>query len=223
MRSWSHWNSRIACGRSYTGRGNLVRSARCAIRRAALEADLGRDEGRETALLHEAHLDGCRWISINWPCGSSSWYWGDAPGRARRWREMGVDGEVESKKLRVSAAPPRHDPRVSAIIETSTSRLHASNISHSTPTMSTLPRSIAARLLAPALRPSAARVIAPAYRPYSTKDSSEPERQTSTDDAPSAPVNSKSTQIREESASQGMGHAPDYNVAVDYRTSCAPT
>jgi NADH dehydrogenase (ubiquinone) Fe-S protein 4 len=89
--------------------------------------------------------------------------------------------------------------------------------------MSALPRSIGSRLLAPALRPSTVRAIAPAYRPYSTKDSNEPERQTSTDDAPSAPVNSKSTQIREEGAAEGMRHAPDYNVAVDYRTSCAPT
>ena len=71
-------------------------------------------------------------------------------------------------------------------------------------------RSIGPRLLAPALRPSAARTLAPSFRAA-----------VSTKDAPAVPVNTDSTQIREEGAAQGMRHAPDYNVAIDYRTSCA--
>jgi NADH dehydrogenase (ubiquinone) Fe-S protein 4 len=71
-------------------------------------------------------------------------------------------------------------------------------------------RSIGPRLLAPALRPSAARALAPSYRAY-----------VSTKDAPAVPVDTESTQIRKENAAQGLRHAPDYNVAIDYRTSCA--
>ncbi|KAI8942514.1 NADH:ubiquinone oxidoreductase 21kD subunit [Plenodomus lindquistii] len=82
--------------------------------------------------------------------------------------------------------------------------------------MSALPRTIGSRLLAPALRPSTARVVAPAYRSYATK---EPESKTSSSDAPNAPVNTQSTQIREESAAEGMSHKPDYNAVIDYRTS----
>lgn len=79
------------------------------------------------------------------------------------------------------------------------------------PAMSSLPRSIGARLLAPALRPSvsaASRATAPRMRPYAT------------DDAPAVPLQSDSTQIREQDAAAGMRHQPDYNVAIDYRTSC---
>ena len=86
--------------------------------------------------------------------------------------------------------------------------------------MSALPRSIRSRLLTPALRPSAARAIAPKYRTYATNDaSSEPQRQSSSEDAPAVKLNSESTQIREENAAEGMRHQPDYNVAIDYRTS----
>jgi hypothetical protein len=84
-------------------------------------------------------------------------------------------------------------------------------------TMSALPRSIGSRLLAPALRPSAVRAIAPQYRSYSTP---EPERKTTSDEAPAVKVKSDSTQIRKEGAAEGMRHQPDYNVAIDYRTSC---
>jgi NADH dehydrogenase (ubiquinone) Fe-S protein 4 len=72
-----------------------------------------------------------------------------------------------------------------------------------------------AKLLAPALRPSSARAIAPKSRTYAT----EPKPQASTKDAPAVPLTSDSTQIREENAAEGMRHQPDYNVAVDYRTS----
>lgn len=88
-------------------------------------------------------------------------------------------------------------------------------LTYTTSTMSTLPRSIGSRILVTALRPSAARAIAPQSRTYSTKPES------SIEDAPAVPLKSDSTQIREEGASAGMAHAPDYNVAVDYRTSCA--
>jgi hypothetical protein len=82
------------------------------------------------------------------------------------------------------------------------------------PAMSALPRSIRSRVLAPALRPAAARALAPRYRAYATKPETTPE------DAPAVKLTSESTQIREESASEGMRHQPDYNVAIDYRTSC---
>jgi NADH dehydrogenase (ubiquinone) Fe-S protein 4 len=82
--------------------------------------------------------------------------------------------------------------------------------------MSALPRSIRAKLLAPALRPSSARAVAPYHRTYATN---EPAPQVNTEDAPAVPLKSDSTQIREESAAEGIRHQPDYNVAVDYRTS----
>jgi|TARA_R110002003_G_scaffold595_13_gene20809 NADH dehydrogenase (ubiquinone) Fe-S protein 4 len=82
--------------------------------------------------------------------------------------------------------------------------------------MSALPRSIASRALTPALRPAAARAIAPRYRAYGT----EPDSKTSSEDAPAVPLKGDSTQIREEGAAEGIRHQPDYNVAVDYRTSC---
>jgi NADH dehydrogenase (ubiquinone) Fe-S protein 4 len=78
--------------------------------------------------------------------------------------------------------------------------------------MSALPRSIGYKVLAPALRPSAARALAPRYRTYATKD-------TTPEDAPAVKLTSDSTQIREEGAAEGMRHQPDYNVAIDYRTS----
>lgn len=66
------------------------------------ETNLGGDQGRETALLDEAHLDGCRprSISINWPHAR-----GDARSVRRtwadkitgwRWRAEGEVGEEES-------------------------------------------------------------------------------------------------------------------------------
>jgi NADH dehydrogenase (ubiquinone) Fe-S protein 4 len=86
--------------------------------------------------------------------------------------------------------------------------------------MSALPRTIGSRFLAPALRPSATRAIAPTYRTYATNEPTPHGHKTTTEDAPAVKLNSDSTQIREESASEGMRHQPDYNVAVDYRTSC---
>jgi NADH dehydrogenase (ubiquinone) Fe-S protein 4 len=86
--------------------------------------------------------------------------------------------------------------------------------------MSALPRTIGSRFLAPALRPSATRVIAPTYRTYATNEPTPHEHKVSPDDAPAVKLNSDSTQIREEGASAGMSRKPDYNVAVDYRSSC---
>ena len=92
----------------------------------------------------------------------------------------------------------------------------------STPAMSALPTSFRLQLLAPVLRPHAARAIAPIYRAYSTNEPEAPhQHKTTSEDAPAVPLTSDSTQIRDEGASAGMAHAPDYNVAVDYRTSCA--
>ncbi|KAJ4341305.1 ndufs4 NADH dehydrogenase Fe-S protein subunit [Ascochyta clinopodiicola] len=85
--------------------------------------------------------------------------------------------------------------------------------------MSSLPRSIGSRLLAPALRPSVTRSLAPAYRTYATNEDTPHHHKTTPEDAPAVKLTSDSTQIRKESAAEGMRHAPDYNVAVDYRTS----
>ncbi len=78
--------------------------------------------------------------------------------------------------------------------------------------MTALRRSMGSRLLATALRPSATTLLACRARTYATSDAS---------DAPAVPSSSESTQIREQSAAEGMRHQPDYNVAVDYRTSYA--
>ncbi|KAF1839521.1 hypothetical protein BDW02DRAFT_585178 [Decorospora gaudefroyi] len=78
---------------------------------------------------------------------------------------------------------------------------------------------IASTLLASVLRPSATRLSAPAYRTYATNEPKPHERKTSSEDAPAVKLTSESTQIREEGAAEGMRHQPDYNVAVDYRTS----
>jgi NADH dehydrogenase (ubiquinone) Fe-S protein 4 len=86
--------------------------------------------------------------------------------------------------------------------------------------MSALPRTIGSRLLAPALRPSATRAITPSVRAYATNEPAPKGRKTSSEDAPAVKLNSESTQIREENAAEGMRHKPDYNVAIDYRTSC---
>lgn len=85
--------------------------------------------------------------------------------------------------------------------------------------MSALPRSIGSRLLPATLRPSAARAIAPRSRTYATKEA---ESKTGSDDAPAVNL-TESTQIRQENAREAVRHQPDYNVAVDYRTSYVPT
>ncbi|KAL6710283.1 ndufs4 NADH dehydrogenase Fe-S protein subunit [Coniothyrium glycines] len=86
--------------------------------------------------------------------------------------------------------------------------------------MSALPKSAGSRLLVPALRPSAARAIAPRYRSYvSTPSTTESERKTTSEDAPAVGLKSDSTQISEQNAAERMRHQPDYNVAIDYRTS----
>jgi hypothetical protein len=126
---------------------------------------------------------------------------------------MGVDGEVVQEAASFCRRPPstadpsftHHRRRIAA-----TSTVGFPN---TPPAMSALPRSIGSKVLAPALRPSAARALAPRYRAYATKE-------TTPEDAPAVKVNSESTQIREESAAEGMRNKPDYNVAIDYRTSC---
>lgn len=87
------------------------------------------------------------------------------------------------------------------------------------PTMSALPRSIGSRLLPAAIRPSAPRGIAPKYRAFASTDaSSEVAPKTSSKEAPNAPL-TESAQGRQEGAAEAIRHKPDYNVAVDYRTS----
>ncbi|KAF2273002.1 uncharacterized protein EI97DRAFT_461443 [Westerdykella ornata] len=80
--------------------------------------------------------------------------------------------------------------------------------------MSALCRPISTRLQLAALRPSAARAIVPQHRNYA-RDVQE----TTPEDAPGPRATGDSTQIREQSAAEGMRHQPDYNVAIDYRTS----
>jgi NADH dehydrogenase (ubiquinone) Fe-S protein 4 len=87
-------------------------------------------------------------------------------------------------------------------------------------TMSSLPRTIASRALAPAFRASSLRAAVPSRRAYATNESDMSQRKVTSEDAPAVKLTSDSTQIREESASAGMRHKPDYNVAVDYRSSC---
>ena len=118
---------------------------------------------------------------------------------------------------RIMPAPfAKRPPQLHPIDITDTDAHHIDN----SPTMSALPRSIASRLLVPALRPTAPRAIAPAFRTYSTNEPIPHGHKTSTEDAPAVKLTSDSTQIREEGAAEGMRHQPDYNVAVDYRTSC---
>ncbi|KAF2750514.1 hypothetical protein M011DRAFT_397102 [Sporormia fimetaria CBS 119925] len=84
--------------------------------------------------------------------------------------------------------------------------------------MAALPRSIASRLAPAVLRPSAARAFVPAYRTYAT-NTDDPAPKTSSEDAPVVKQTTDSTQIREQSAAEGTPRKPDYNVAIDYRTS----
>ncbi|KAF2682117.1 hypothetical protein K458DRAFT_370711 [Lentithecium fluviatile CBS 122367] len=85
--------------------------------------------------------------------------------------------------------------------------------------MSALPRSIGSRLLPATLRPSTARAVAPKYRTYASEPSKEVESKTTAGDAPAVNL-TESSQIRQESAKEGnVRHQPDYNVAIDYRTS----
>jgi NADH dehydrogenase (ubiquinone) Fe-S protein 4 len=88
--------------------------------------------------------------------------------------------------------------------------------------MSALSRSIASRLLPVTLRPTATRAAIPKHRTYSSESPTEPPPKTSESDEPAgvgAPFSGDSKQIREEGAGRGVAHKPDYNVAVDYRTS----
>ena len=84
--------------------------------------------------------------------------------------------------------------------------------------MSALQRSIGSRLLPATFRPSVTRAIAPKYRTYADA-SNEPAPKANTNEAPNAPLDHSSVQDREQTAAQGMSHKPDYNVAIDYRTS----
>jgi hypothetical protein len=150
---------------------------------------------------------------------------------------MGVDGEVEQEAAsfcRYRQASMIRAPCPSStwtwtltLTSTSTSRLRCIRRplqprNKNTPlAMSALPRSIGSRLLAPALRPSSvARAVAPTCRLYSTNEPEPHHHKVSSADEPAVPLKSDSTQIREESAAEGMRHQPDYNVAIDYRTSC---
>jgi NADH dehydrogenase (ubiquinone) Fe-S protein 4 len=62
--------------------------------------------------------------------------------------------------------------------------------------------------------------MAPSFRTYSTNEPTPHGHKVSTEDAPAVKLTSDSTQIREQGAAEGMRHKPDYNVAIDCRTSC---
>jgi len=196
---------------AYIGRGDLgTWLASGAI--DSVSTDLGRDQGRETALLDEAHLVGCQSISTNCPA-EVFFGTGDAPG----WQDDGgdgVDGEVEVE-LRDSpdGAKPR-DLRAPSTVDITVAHIcnHA--------TMSILPRTIASRALAPAFRVSSLRAAVPSRRAYATNESEPHQHKVTPEDAPAVKLTTDSTQIREEGASSGMRHQPDYNVAIDYRSSC---
>src|SRR5205814_489038 len=142
----------------------FVSCATCAV---WAETNLGRDKGREGALLDEAHLDGCDSISTNCLLSMPLFGLGNEPGLARRWRDDGVllrSTVVLGKKLRVSAGAAKPHPmiRASSMMDMAMVRDYNHHIARcilsihprrrSTPTMSALPRSIGARLLKPALR-----------------------------------------------------------------------
>jgi len=85
----------------------------------------------------------------------------------------------------------------------------------SSPTMSALQRSIGSRILPAVARASGTRSLATTSR-YHTQD---PSPKAGSGDAP-GPMEGESNMIRTESPRESMAkHQPDYNVAVDYRTS----
>ena len=200
-------------------------SVLAAVRAAGVEAYLGRDQGGEGAALDEAHLDGWGSISINCTVSAGGLGVGRVLGRARRWGSCGWRSTVMVVVMAAASFCERDLPLGAVPRRASTTgRHHHRQLRPSTPAattaMSALHRSIGSRLLAPALRPATARSFAPAYRTYSTNEDVPHQHKTTPEDAPAVPLKSESTQIRKETASQGTPHAPDYNVAVDYRTSC---
>jgi hypothetical protein len=195
-----------------------------AVRAVGVEAYLGGDQGGEGAALDEAHLDGWGSISINCNRPAGGFFVESVLGLARRWVEMEVLGRGGCRDQSQSCCS-RDLPLGAIPGVASTSTIDITNDvddlhSTTTATMSAIPRSIGSRLLAPALRPSATRSLAPAYRTYATNEPTPHQHKTTSEDAPAIPSQSDSTQIRKEGAAEGMRHAPDYNVAVDYRTSC---
>jgi len=92
-------------------------------------------------------------------------------------------------------------------------RHRESTTPHAPPTMSLIHKSIGSRLIATSARRSA--------RPFTTRSrlhADEPTPKASAADPP-AGKDGESSLIRKEGPSEGTAHAPDYNVAVDYRTS----
>jgi hypothetical protein len=195
-----------------------------AVRAVGVEAYLGRDQGGKGAALDEAHLDGWGSISIN--CTGSAG--GFAQGAYLGWQD---DGSRWGRGWVRSSSPHSCEFLAAGIFRLAGAshfpelqhRHHGRRRrpqQHTTATMSAVSRSIGSRFLVPALRPSVTRAFAPAYRTYSTNEDIPHQHKTSSEDAPAVPLKSDSTQIRKENAAEGMRHAPDYNVAVDYRTSC---
>jgi hypothetical protein len=128
---------------------------------------------------------------------------------------MGVDGEVVQEAASFCRPPPRL-PDPSSHHRPRHRHRHIRRPSNTAPAMSALSRSVASKVLTPAVRPCSVGALAPRYRAYSTN---EPNSKTTSEDAPAVKLTSDSTQIRKENAAEGMRHQPDYNVAVDYRTS----
>jgi hypothetical protein len=150
------------------------------------------------------------------------WYWFERT-TYLGWQDATVEMEGRAKVMEVvgreaaTATVVRGLARCIGPQRTSCSII--ASFHHIPHNMSTLPRSVGSRLLPAALRPSAARVMAPKYRTYASAPSSEEtESKSSSSDAPAVNL-TESSQIRQENAKEAVRHKPDYNVAIDYRTS----
>ena len=102
-------------------------SVLCAVGGVGIKAYLGRDQGRQSAALDEAHLDGWHTISINWPVAVRRLGSGCGPGLARRWSGDGdrAVGEVQGKKAArrdlPAPSPSNHPSFIPSTSRTSTS------------------------------------------------------------------------------------------------------
>ncbi len=87
--------------------------------------------------------------------------------------------------------------------------------------MSALQKSIGLRLIASAARPTPLRAYIPISRTYSeaVDRSTQPEPKTTSEDAPAARRGDSAMISSENAVEAAPRHQPDYNVAVDYRTS----
>ena len=123
--------------------------------------------------------------------------------------KVGVQRFFRGRPMRLGL--PKYQPTTSIIRLRLPQRLHLST----SPTMSAIQRSIRSRLLPTASRPTARLAAVPKHWYYIN----EPSRKASSNNAPAAKPGDSAI-IRQEGAAGGQPrHRPDYNVAIDYRTS----